>query len=70
MPTIQKKMFLVGIRMLYLSLKELKLIAKNKDIKGYKNMSKDGLLSKFNTPKKKNFLNKKEKKIKKVFMIH
>ena len=55
MPTIKKKNFLVGIRMLHLSLIELKLIAKNKDIKGYKNMSKDGLLSKFNTPKQKSF---------------
>ena len=36
--------------MLNLSLKELKLIAKNRDIKGYKVMSKDKLLSMRNTP--------------------
>ena len=37
--------------MLNLSLKELKVIAKNRGIKGYKNMSKDKLLSMLNTPK-------------------
>ena len=36
--------------MLYLSLKELKLIAKNRDIKSYKSMSKDKLLSMLNAP--------------------
>ena len=36
--------------MLNLSLKELKLIAKNRGIKGYKIMSKDKLLSMRNTP--------------------
>ena len=36
--------------MLNLSLKELKLIAKNIDIKGYKSISKNKLLSIFNTP--------------------
>ena len=36
--------------MLSLSLKELRLIAKNRDIKGYKSMSKNKLLSIINTP--------------------
>lgn len=35
--------------MLDLSLKELRPIAKNRDIKGYKSMSKDKLLTIFNT---------------------
>ena len=39
-----------GIRMLNILLKEWKLIAKNKGIKGYKSISKDKLLSMFNTP--------------------
>ena len=38
-----------SIRMFNLSLKKLKLIAKNTGIKGYKSMSKDKLLSMFNT---------------------
>ena len=37
-------------RMLNLSLKELKLIAKNRDIKGYKIMSENTLLSIINAP--------------------
>ena len=36
--------------MLNLSLKELKVIAKNRGIKGYKNISKDKLLSIVNAP--------------------
>ena len=36
--------------MLNLSLKELKLNAKNRGIKGYRSMSKDKLLSMLNTP--------------------
>ena len=39
-----------GIKMPNILLKELKLIAKNKGIKGYKSISKDKLLSMFNTP--------------------
>ena len=39
-----------SIRMLNLSLKELKLIAKNRDIEGYKSISKNKLLSIINTP--------------------
>ena len=39
-----------SIRMLNLSLKELKLIAKNKGIKGYKRMSDNRLLSILNVP--------------------
>ena len=38
---IFKKKFVQSIRMLNLSLEQLKLIAKNRGIKGYKNMSKD-----------------------------
>ena len=37
--------------MLNLSLKELKLIAKNRDIRGYKKMSKDKLLIAVKEPK-------------------
>ena len=37
--------------MLNLSLKELKVIAKNRRIKAYKSMSKDKLLNKPNAPK-------------------
>ena len=36
--------------MLNLSLNELKLIAKNRDIEGYKSMSKERLLSAINEP--------------------
>ena len=44
-----KKLFFVkGIRMLNLSLNELKLIAKNRGIKGYKSMFEDRLLSTLN----------------------
>ena len=39
-----------SIRMLNLSLKELKLVAKNKGIKGYKRMSDNRLLSILNVP--------------------
>ena len=42
---------LVSIRMLNLSIKELKLIAKNRGIKGYKRMSKNKLLSILKAPK-------------------
>ena len=36
--------------MLNLSLKKLRLVAKNRGIKGHKSMSKDRLLSMLNTP--------------------
>ena len=36
--------------MLNLSLKELRLVAKNRGIKGYKSISKDKSLSMVNTP--------------------
>ena len=39
------------MRMLNLLLKDLKLIAKTRGIKGYKSMSKDKLLSMLNIPK-------------------
>ena len=39
------KFFVQSIRMLNLSLKDLKLIAKNRGIEGFKIMSKDELLS-------------------------
>ena len=41
----------MSIRMLNLSVKELKLIAKNRGIEVYKSMSKDELLSILKTPK-------------------
>ena len=47
---IFKKKFVQSIRMLNLSLEQLKLIAKNRGIKGYKNMSKDKLLGTLNAP--------------------
>ena len=40
-----KKSLFASIKMLDLSLKELRLIAKNRSIRGYQNMSKDKLLS-------------------------
>ena len=45
------KFFVQSIRMLNLSLKDLKLIAKNRGIEVYKSMSKDELLSILKTPK-------------------
>ena len=47
---IFKKKFVQSIRMLNLSLEQLKLIAKNRGIKGYKNMFKDKLLGILNAP--------------------
>ena len=47
---IFKKKIVQSIRMLNLSLEQLKLIAKNRGIKGYKNMSKDKLLGILNAP--------------------
>ena len=44
-----KKLF-KSTRMLNLSLKKLRLVAKNRGIKGHKSMSKDRLLSMLNTP--------------------
>ena len=43
-----KQVFVQDIRVPNLSLNELKLVEKNRVIKGYKTMSKDRLLSNFN----------------------
>ena len=63
--------FLHGIRIINLSLNELKLGAKSRSIRGYNNMSKERLLSvlsKSESPKsKKNLDNAKIKKIRKDF---
>ena len=57
--------------MLNLSLNELKLVAKNRGIKGYKSMSKEKLLSVFSEPgsagSEKKFDDKRLKRIRKDF---
>ena len=54
--------------MINLSLNELKLIAKSRNIKDYKNKSKNDLIKILSEPKPKiNLSKKKIKKIKKVF---
>ena len=57
--------------MLNLSLKKLRLIAKNRNINGYESMPKDILLRIINNKKgdRKSLLNQKKKKTKKVFII-
>ena len=64
-------MFVYSIRMIKLSLNELKLIAKSTHLKGYKKMSKEGLLSALNKTKSvesdKNFDDARIEKIKKDF---
>ena len=68
-----KKFFFTShnIRMLNLSLNELKPIARNRNIKGYKSMSKERLLSALNESESvesaKNFDDAKIKKIGKDF---
>ena len=58
-------------KMLNLSLKKLRLIAKNRNINGYESMPKDILLRIINNKKgdRKSLLNQKKKKTKKVFII-
>ena len=70
--TIMKKKFTSwSIRMLYLSLNELKLIARSKHIKDYKSMSKERLVSVLNKSKsvegEKNLDNARIKKIREDF---
>ena len=57
--------------MLNLSLKKLRLIAKNRNINGYESMPKDILLRIINSKMgdRKSLLNQKKKKTKKVFII-
>ena len=57
--------------MLNLSLKKLRLIAKNRNTNGYESMPKDILLRIINNKKgdRKSLLNQKKKKTKKVFII-
>ena len=56
--------------MLNLSLNELKLIAKNRDIEGYKSMSKERLLSAINEPESVgNGENSDEERLKKYLRI-
>ena len=68
-----KKSFFIShnIRMLNLSLNEMKLVAKNKGIKGYKSMSKEKLFSVFSEPElvgsEKHFDDKIFKNIRKDF---
>ena len=55
--------------MLNLSLKELRLIAKNRNINGYESMSKDALLRIINNKRdRKSLLKSKKKKPKEVFI--
>ena len=70
--TIMKKyIYIHNIRMINLPLNELKLIAKSRRIKGYKSMSKKGLLNALNKSEsvesEKNFDDVRIKKIKKDF---
>ena len=64
----EKAIFGLGIRMINLSLIELKLIAKNRDIKDYENKSEDDLIKIFSESKTKMELSKKRiKKIREKF---
>ena len=54
-----KKAFVPHIKMLNLSLNELKVIAKNRGIKGYKSMFEDDLIKIFSEPKTKSKLSEK-----------
>ena len=70
--TIMKKnIYIHNIRIIDLPLNELKLIAKSRRIKGYKSMSKKGLLNALNESEsvesEKNFDDVRIKKIKKDF---
>ena len=65
-----QKFFWYSIETINLSLNELKLFAKSRGIKDYKNKSEDELIKKIQQTKtkKKNFLNKKYKRLEKNLM--
>ena len=60
--TVKKKFFVQGIKMLNLSSNKLKLIAKNRGIKDYKNKSKDELTKILSKPEPKISIEKIRKK--------
>ena len=62
---MKKKLSRLDIRMMNLSLDELKLIAKSRGIEGYKSMSEERLLNAFD--EEKNFYDARLKKIRKEF---
>ena len=64
----QKKKFPLNINMINLSLDELKLVAKNRNIRDYENKSEEDLIKIFSEPKPRTSVTKKKlKEIKKDF---
>ena len=65
---IKKKLSVQNINMTNLSLDELKLVAKNRNIKDYQNKSEKDLVKLLSKPKPKIIINKKNlEKFKKIF---